>query len=448
MIRRSGKPQGKFGWLIGDDLYEVKTGYREIRYQDGRMRVLAADAATGDGVIPTLALVDELHRHRSMDLYGVLADGLEAPPPGGRGGSLADFTRFCKNLRLENDKPLTLEPHEKEILRLYFKGVRELVVVLAKKNGKTTLLAALGLYHLKVGSRVRQLITISTAGTAKESPLGVLRDKAHELPSFKRRGVKNTASSEDGSFAWLEWCLSDEDDLEDMKLVKKANPASWHTISTLKSRYMKPAMTPGRWARFACGVWTEGEDPWIEAKDWDRLKVDIGCLEAGDQVWIAVSIGMNPGIAIVAQRPDGAVAVAAEVFEGDVNLGQIEGRLVELASIYEVEDVFWGEPGFMRSAELLASQGMSVKNYPFKARLPIVSLTLKRLINERKLRHDGDKRLRAQVMGGAAKETQSGWQLIPSAHSRALIAMAVAVHQATQVKRPSVYETRDLGVFG
>jgi phage terminase large subunit-like protein len=56
----------------------VKRGYREIRSRRhaGRVRVLAADVDTADGVIPTLALVDELHRHRSADLYGVFRDGL------------------------------------------------------------------------------------------------------------------------------------------------------------------------------------------------------------------------------------------------------------------------------------------------------------------------------------------------------------------------------------
>ena len=62
-------------------MFDVKSGYGEIRLRgsdrDGpRVRVLAADANTGDGVIPTLALVDELHRHPSGDLYGVFRDGL------------------------------------------------------------------------------------------------------------------------------------------------------------------------------------------------------------------------------------------------------------------------------------------------------------------------------------------------------------------------------------
>jgi phage terminase large subunit-like protein len=61
-----------------DERVHVKRGYREIqsRRDAGRIRVLAADVDTADGVIPTLALVDELHRHKSAGLYGVFRDGL------------------------------------------------------------------------------------------------------------------------------------------------------------------------------------------------------------------------------------------------------------------------------------------------------------------------------------------------------------------------------------
>lgn len=45
-------------------------GYRRINhFEGGRIQVLAADEGTGDGVIPTLAILDELHRHRSLGLY-------------------------------------------------------------------------------------------------------------------------------------------------------------------------------------------------------------------------------------------------------------------------------------------------------------------------------------------------------------------------------------------
>jgi phage terminase large subunit-like protein len=67
-----------------DQRVKIKRGYREIvSLKDaGRVRVLAADVDTADGVIPTLALVDELHRHKSAGLYGIFRDGLG--PRGGR----------------------------------------------------------------------------------------------------------------------------------------------------------------------------------------------------------------------------------------------------------------------------------------------------------------------------------------------------------------------------
>jgi phage terminase large subunit-like protein len=46
-------------------------GYRRIdnKSMGSQIEVFAADERTGDGVIPTLCILDELHRHRSLDLY-------------------------------------------------------------------------------------------------------------------------------------------------------------------------------------------------------------------------------------------------------------------------------------------------------------------------------------------------------------------------------------------
>ncbi len=52
-------------------------GYRRINhFQGGRIQVFAADDRTGDGVIPTLGLLDELHRHRNLGLYRTWAGKL------------------------------------------------------------------------------------------------------------------------------------------------------------------------------------------------------------------------------------------------------------------------------------------------------------------------------------------------------------------------------------
>jgi hypothetical protein len=57
----------------------LRKGYREIRSRrdNGFVRVVSGDKDTVDGVIVTLGLVDELHRHKDGgQLYGVLADGV------------------------------------------------------------------------------------------------------------------------------------------------------------------------------------------------------------------------------------------------------------------------------------------------------------------------------------------------------------------------------------
>ena len=59
-------------------------GYRRINhFGGGRVQVFAADDRTGDGVIPTLGILDELHRHRDLSLYRTWAGKMEK-----RGGQI------------------------------------------------------------------------------------------------------------------------------------------------------------------------------------------------------------------------------------------------------------------------------------------------------------------------------------------------------------------------
>jgi phage terminase large subunit-like protein len=63
--------------------------------------------------------------------------------------SLAEFERFCLRLRTENGQPLKLEPFQKKPLRDHFRGATEVLDLISKKNGKSTLFSALGLFHLE-----------------------------------------------------------------------------------------------------------------------------------------------------------------------------------------------------------------------------------------------------------------------------------------------------------
>lgn len=63
-------------------VFNTHEGLREIRCnsQDSRLQIYASDDRTGDGVIFTLALVDELHRHRDLRLYRTWAGKLDKRP--------------------------------------------------------------------------------------------------------------------------------------------------------------------------------------------------------------------------------------------------------------------------------------------------------------------------------------------------------------------------------
>ena len=64
-------------------------------------------------------------------------------------GELARFARFCEvHLRLEDGRPLVVEEFQKRMLRDFFAGTTETVILVPKKNSKSTSAAAVALFHL------------------------------------------------------------------------------------------------------------------------------------------------------------------------------------------------------------------------------------------------------------------------------------------------------------
>jgi phage terminase large subunit-like protein len=351
-------------------MFKSQKGYRRIdaRFDRGRIRVLAADENTADGVIPTLALVDELHRHKTAGLYGIFRDGCSA-----RGG---------------------------------------------------------------------QLITISTAGASLDSPLGLLRAKAYELPGLRRDGPYRYVRAP--AFAMHEWALAPEADVDNLELVLGANPAPWQDLEQLRLRHDSPSMTPGQWRRFACGIWTEGEEPWLNPPLWDRLADHELELDPAAPTWVGVDVGVrkdSTAIVTVAQRGDGEVAVKARVLrppsDAGLPLQLVEDAVREACADRNVQAVLFDPWTFRRSAELLAEDDLPMVEFPQSPeRMANASENLYRLIETGALVHDGDPMLRAHVVAGAVKQTERGWRLVKDPRSSrpidALIALAMAALPAAQ----------------
>jgi phage terminase large subunit-like protein len=367
MIRRSGvkDPRRKDVFHLGGFTYEVRPGYKEIRCVQtrGLIKVLPAEAGAVDGIIPTLALVDELHRHPDGQLYGVLSDGLGA------------------------------------------------------RNGR--------------------MVTISTAGADETSFLGLMREGFRESGGTKRGRHFRVQV---GSDVYHEWALGPEDDPENLRHVKKANPAKGQTPAELKRRRDSKGMTTGRWLRFACGIWTAGEEPEIQAKDWDPLKVDIGQIQPGERVVLVPSVGHNAAIALVAPRPEGRVACKVEVIEpvdGTSILARTEDRILELAREYDAE-IHAPGVGFIRSRELLIGNRLRVVEAPQSvAGVSAATGTFNRVLRAGLLMHDGDPILRTHALSATMKTNEAGEHYRVTDRARGIIALAMAVHGVTEMGEPT-----------
>jgi phage terminase large subunit-like protein len=364
-----------------EDEFVIKSGYREIRYRgdsNWTIRVLAADANTADGVIPTLALVDELHRHRSAELYGVFADGL--------------------------------------------------------------------------GPRNGQIVTISTAGSDPDTPLGRIRDEAYEH-GMERVGPYRCATSADGGFVLHEWALDESQDVEDLDLVAEANPASWQTATALAKRRKSPSMTPYRWKRFACGIWTDVEEPWIAEAEWDACKGELK-LEKAPHWTVGIDIGQvfDSSAVVTVGMVDGKLHVRARIWHPQpgkpVAIAEVEAYVMEVAESGRLRDVAYDPMRFNRSAEVLEERGLKMVEFPqTHSRMVPASNSLYDIVREGNLVHDGDPDFKRQVMAGVAAETDQGWRISKKksrAKIDALIALALGADLAWQVEEPkrSVYEER------
>jgi len=58
------------------------------------------------------------------------------------------FKKFAAALKIEDGSPFQLFPEQLEMLELFFAGAKDTVILIPKKNGKSTLIAAIALYHL------------------------------------------------------------------------------------------------------------------------------------------------------------------------------------------------------------------------------------------------------------------------------------------------------------
>src|SRR2546427_443129 len=107
------------------------------------------------------------------------------------------FAAFCSELQIEDKSPFRLEDFERTMLADYFSGAETSLLVIPKKNGKSTLMAALALYHLLVTPDARGYI-VARARDQAEIILGQAKMfmRRNESLRSRMRAVQRTIYSE------------------------------------------------------------------------------------------------------------------------------------------------------------------------------------------------------------------------------------------------------------
>ena len=196
--------------LYGPGVETVRSGAKAT----SMAQIFAADAGGGDGVIPTLAVIDEPHRQKNMDLY------------------------------------------------LVWSG--------------------------KLGKRAGQLVIISTAGEPNsefEEMRAAIRQGAEEIA---REGC--FARYRHGGIVLHEYAVPETGDVEDLALVKAANPLSSITVDTLAEKRNRPTMTLDHWRRFTCNMPTRPISSAITEREWADARGEG--IPEGEPIWL----GCDPAL--------------------------------------------------------------------------------------------------------------------------------------------------------
>jgi phage terminase large subunit-like protein len=337
---------------------KVLKGTREIRSQhdQGFIRVLASDdskqGGKKQGFNPTLALIDELHAHENDNLYIDMRSGL--------------FKR---------------------------KGM---------------------------------LVTISTAGWDLEGVLGSLRRTFLDCRDKERRlnattdggtvedpdGRLTVARKPSGKSVMLEWaCAPDRDDLDDMAVVKLANPASWVTIESLEDA--KESLTPWTFRRYRCNLWTLTFESWLPEGSWEALTEPGLVIDPDLPVVAALDMARYrdcAAIAVVQMRPGKRAACSAWIRPGSesnpVPYGEVEDAIEQLAESFTLTACGYDPKYADQIAVNMMDKGVEMEEFPqSNERMgPAASGLRQAIVADKALAHDGDPEFAAHVMAAMAKE--------------------------------------------
>jgi phage terminase large subunit-like protein len=300
------------------------------------------------------------------------------------------------------------------------------------------------------------LLAITTAGYDRFSLLGRIYEQALAWPdiSVSRGGCLTVAKDvANGQLLW--WYGAPADcDLEDERIWRRCNPASWVDLRELRRQLHIPGLGELGFRRLHLNQWTAARDAWFPAGLWASLRGDER-IPIGSNVYVGVDVGLSHDTTAVCwahRLSDGRIIVRAHVWAANdktahkqvagakIELERIEAFIRRLADNFRVREVAYDPRFFDRSAELLEKDGLPTVEF-LQASGPMGDAYQRfyQLATEHKLIHNGDPVLAAHIDATAATPGEHGWK-ISKRRSRlpidAAVAAAMAVARADIIGDP------------
>lgn len=281
-----------------------------------------------------------------------------------------------------------------------------------------------------------QLVTISTAGTGTETPLGRLRARALAQPDVNVKGA--LTETRGPGLALLEWAVPDDGDVDDPRQVKQANPASWVTVAGLRSQ--REAVPDLAYRRYHANQWTEPESSVFPPGAWAACVGDA-TIEDGAEIVVGIDAGKGASDSAIVWV-DEHLNVGVKVIEGTGTAHEIDATVDDLARRYRIRELVcdpWHVVGYL--SESWEQRGLQVVEFPqFDSRLVPGTDQLHRAVTERRLTHPDDPALNRHVTEGSImRDTRRGIRIDkrPGQNNDGAIALLMAVTRM-EVKAPEV----------
>jgi phage terminase large subunit-like protein len=234
----------------------------------------------------------------------------------------------------------------------------------------------------------------------------------------------------------LDRSVSDDADIEDMAVVKAANPASWITEKALGEQ--REAVPELAFRRFHANQWVARIGSWLPAGAWQRCAGQTH-FEDGERIWIGVDVGGS--------RADSAVCwvnerlhVGVEVFTGEDAVTDVAQFVPELAERYSIVEALYDPWRAGQMAREWAQRGVEAVAFPQSdARMIPASQALYDVVVEQRLVHPDDPRLNAHVAAAVARHGRRGWRIDKAERGEnidATVALCMAVERAALRPEP------------